>query len=61
MASDQRSKLSFVIALSIILGSAGLGRVQRQDAPVNLASTDSQAPPAPGDTPPAHEGEAEED
>ena len=37
MASDNRSRLSFVIALSIILGSAGVGwwRGQRQDVLAN--------------------------
>ena len=37
MASEHRSKLSFVIALTIILGSAWVGwwRGQRQDAPID--------------------------
>jgi len=45
MASDNRSKLSFVIALTIILGSAWIGwwRGQRQDSQV-LASGALLAP-----------------
>ena len=46
MASDHRSRLSFVIALSIILGSAGVGwwRGQRQDVPESADRPTPQAP-----------------
>ena len=61
MASDHRSRLSFVIALSIILGSAWVGwwRGQRQDAPASPESTASLAPAQPGAVAPGGNDDAE--
>lgn len=61
MASDHRSRLSFVIALSIILGSAWVGwwRGQRQDAPASPESSASLAPAIPGAIAPGADGDAE--
>ncbi len=61
MASDHRSRLSFVIALSIILGSAWVGwwRGQRQDAPASPESTASLAPALPGAVAPGGNDDAE--
>lgn len=64
MASDHRSRLSFVIALSIILGSAWIGwwRGQRQDAPApaNAQATLIAEPPASDGDHSDAESEAEE-